>query len=890
MSWITRLRAAFWKGELEENLDAELQFHLEMRTRDFIAAGMQPEAARRRAMQLFGNQTLLKERTRDMDTLAWMETLAQDLRYAVRILRKSPGFATIAVLSLALGIGANTAVFSMLNTLLLTKLPVRDPNGLYQLLVTHRSATHNSFSYTDYRKLHDGFDIFDGVIAWTASNFQIEVNNAPLEVHGALVTGTFYDVLGVKPALGRLIADADDTATGSSGAVLGYSFWERVFGRDPNVIGKVFRVEGTPFTVIGVTPREFSGTEVDYPRDVTLPVNAVKRIWPKNKLLEQTGNYWLRVMVRLKPGTTMKSARPVLRDLWPKLLEADGSRPIDGWTQKLNIEPGSMGVSNVRNEFSDALGILMTLVALVLLIACANISNLLLARAAGRRKEIGVRVALGASRNRLVRQWLTESLVLTGIGGCTGIMLAHWMAQVLLLFLPKGDAGFLEFHLDVRMLLFAAALTSATTLLVGVLPSIQAANLPPGSAMNESARGSSGGRRAWLTRGVVVAQVAICLVLVTGALLFTHSLQNLARSDYGFQRDGLLLVHTNPAKGGFKGDRGSLFFREFLARLNATPGISLASCAFITPLSGGMWWDPAVVPGYVPAQNEMTTIYLNSVSPRYFATMGTPVLEGREFTDADDKSSRPVAVVNESFARRFFHGDALGRKFTVGDGNENEQGTANLEVVGVVANTKYGEPREKQKELVYIAMYQGKIGVSGTIQVRLAPGIRSDSASAEIRKIAGEVGKDVPVEVQPYNDLFRRVLQQDRMVALLSAFFGFLGMTLAFIGLYGVLACAVNARRGEIGIRMALGARRASVIWMILRESLLLASLGAAIGIPVSISASRFVGSYLFGLKPSDPVALVLSTLAILTVAMLAGYLPGRRASSVDPMMTLRSE
>jgi putative ABC transport system permease protein len=333
MSWTKRFRATVRKGKLEDAIDEELQFHLEMRTREFVASGMTVEEARSRARRAFGNRMLRKEETRDMDTIDWIETLLQDLRYAFRILRKSPGFAIVAILSLALGIGANTAVFSLLNTLLLTKLPVRDPDGLYQLIVTHRSATHNSFSYTDYRKLHDGFDIFDGVIAWTASNFQIEVDNVPEEVHGALVTGTFYDVLGVKPALGRLIADSDDTATGSSVAVLGYLFWERVFGRDPNVVGKVFRVEGVPFTVVGVMPREFSGAEVDYPRDVTFPVHAVRHIRPKDKLLEQADTFWLRVMVRLKAGSTMKSARPVLRDLWPKLLEADG--PIDGWTQKL---------------------------------------------------------------------------------------------------------------------------------------------------------------------------------------------------------------------------------------------------------------------------------------------------------------------------------------------------------------------------------------------------------------------------------------------------------------------------------------------------------------------------------------------------------------------------
>src|SRR3984893_6928683 len=316
MSWINRLLGSFRKNRLEDRVNDELQFHVEMRTAEFITAGMAPEEARRQAARLFGNRVLLKERTRDMDTIGWFETLLQDLRYALRMLRKNPGFTAVAVLSLALGIGANTAVFSLLNTLLLTELPVRDPNGLYQLIVTHRSKRDNSFSYTDYRKLHDGFDIFDGVIAWRASNFQVEVNNAPLEVRGALVTGTFYDVLGVKPALGRLIADSDDTATGSSVAVLGYSFWERVFGRDPNVIGKVFRVEGLPFTVIGVTPLEFSGTEVDYPRDVTFPVHAVKRIWPKDRLLEQADNFWLSVMVRLKPGTTMKSAPTGLGGLW----------------------------------------------------------------------------------------------------------------------------------------------------------------------------------------------------------------------------------------------------------------------------------------------------------------------------------------------------------------------------------------------------------------------------------------------------------------------------------------------------------------------------------------------------------------------------------------------
>src|SRR5216683_9736 len=383
MSWTKRLRATFRKGTLEDAIDEELQFHLEMRTREFVASGMTVEDARSRALRVFGNRMLRKEETRDMDTIGWIETLLQDLRYAFRMLRKSPGFATVAVLSLALGIGANTAVFSLLNTLLLTKLPVRDPDGLYQLIVTHRSATHNAFSYPDYQKLRDGFDIFEGVTAWAAPKFEVEVNSTSLPARGAFVTGSFYKVLGVKPALGRLIAPSDDTIGEASVAVLGYSFWERAFARDPNVPGKVIRISGAPFTIIGVTPREFAGAEVDYPRDVTVPVYATKRIWPQSNILDRSSNYWMSVMARLKPGVTMESARPVLRDLWPKLL-----------------------------------------VALVLLIACANIANLLLARGARRRKEIAVRIAMGAGRARLVGQWLTESLLLAALGGCAGVMLA----------------------------------------------------------------------------------------------------------------------------------------------------------------------------------------------------------------------------------------------------------------------------------------------------------------------------------------------------------------------------------------------------------------------------------------------------------------------------------
>src|SRR5260221_138629 len=574
MRWVSklalRLRSLLRRPVVEQELDAELRFHMEQQIAENLAAGMAREEARFAALRAIGGLAQIQEECRSMRRMNFIDNLVQDLRYAVRMLLRSPGFSTVVVLSLALGIGANTAVFSLLNTLLLTKLPVRDPDGLCQLIVTHRSATHNAFSYPDYQKLRAGFDIFDGVMAWSASRFEIEINNSPVETRGAFVTGAFYQVLGIKPALGRLIEPGDDTAGGSSVAVLGYSFWERTFARDPAVVGRILRIHGAPFTIIGVTPAEFAGAEVDYPRDVTIPVQAIKAIWPQNNNLVRSDNYWMSVMVRLRPGVTMQSARPVLRDLWPRLLEADGPRPVDGWTQKLTIQLGASGLSGVRNEFSDALIIVMTLVALVLLIACANIANLLLARATGRRKETAVRLAMGAGRMRLVRQWLTESMLLAALGGCGGVMLAHWITQALLLFLPRGDVGFLAFHLDVRMLLFAAAVSVVTALVFGLLPALHATKAQPGSVMKESSRGSSGGRRPWLARGVVVAQVAVCLVLVIGALLFTRSLQNLSRADFGFRRDSLLLVDVNPAKGGFKGDRATLFFKDFLDRLNRT--------------------------------------------------------------------------------------------------------------------------------------------------------------------------------------------------------------------------------------------------------------------------------------------------------------------------------
>jgi putative ABC transport system permease protein len=816
-----------------------------------------------------------------------MGALVLDVGYALRMLRKSPSFTLVAVASLALGIGANTALFSLVDTLLLKKLPVRDPDGLYQLTVTHRTGTGNDFSYPDFEKLRSSFDLFSGVCAWTMGSASADPGDGPRQVRTALVTGEYYQTLGVSPEIGRLIAPEDDKAGGSGAAVISDAFWRRRFAGSQDVLGKTIRVDKVPLTIVGVTPPDFFGAEVGQYSDITFPVHTYERMNPGRDLLRQASSYWLRVMARLKPGVSPAQARSVLLSVWPRLLEADGPAPVDGWTQKLHIEPGNTGYSAVRLEFSYALLLLMGLMALVLLIACANIANLLLVRATARRQEISVRLALGASRGRLLRQWLTESILLAGLGGALGLLVARWVTALLLLFLPQGGNSFLSFHLNPRVLAFTALLAFLTAILFGLLPALRATRTAPGFILKETGRGLGGGRRGWLTRFVVIAQIAVSLVLVIGAGLFARSLRNLTTMDAGFRRERLLLVDTNPAGAGYKGPRAGAFYRQLLERLASVRGVQSASMSSLTPISGGAWWDPAEVPGYVPAPNETTTVYLNAVSPGYFQTLGTALMAGRDFGARDTAGSPRVAIVNESFARRFFpSADPIGKTFSVARNIDMR----NLEIVGVVKDSRYSSLREKPRELVYLALYQFGDGVGGTIAIRLAPEASAAAASSEIRRAVASLGADIPVEIRRFDEQIGRSLQQDRMVAMLSGFFGLLGLFLAAIGLYGVMAYTVSCRTGEIGVRMALGAGRPAVLWLVLRETLLLAGAGALIGAPAALAASRLVATQLFGLSAADPLTISVSTLTILSVAILAGYIPARRASGVDPTVALRYE
>ena len=887
-----RLRSMLRRSRVEDELGAEFQYHLDRQIEQNLALGRDSQEARFAALRAIEGLELRKEQCRDRREVAFADHLAQDLRFATRMLWKKPAFTLVAVLSLALGIGVNTAVFSLLNTLLLTKLPVREPDKLYQLIAERRTLTSNDFSYANYQKLQSGFTLFDGVTMWDHNEWDFQADQSRFSVHGALVAGNFYEFLGVKPAIGRLIEPGDDTAGGASVAVLGYGFWQRQFSGDPGVLGKVIQIEGSPFTVIGVTPAGFGGAEVDYPRDVSLPVHAVKRYAPRVPYLENPGTFAFSVLVRLKPGITVEAARPVLRELWPRLEEGEAPMSADNWSPKLDIAPGAFGVSRVRTEFSQALVVVMALVALVLLIMCANLASLLLARALGRRKEIAVRLAIGANRWRLIRQSLTEALLLSAVGGAAGLLMASVLSRALLLFLPAADSGFLGFHLDGRVVAFAATATLGTALLFGLLPAFQSVRVPLNVVMSEAGRSQGMGRRSRLARAVVVMQVSVSLVLVIASLLFAKSLRNISTANLGFQRDNVYLMDLDPSRAGIRGEQSDLLYKRILDELNGTPDIAAASISRRAPLTGP-WWDSAAVPGHQLARNEVTTVYLNQVSPAYFRTFGIPVLEGREFTIADDRTARRVAIVNESFVRHFFEGkSAIGRIVNLGYGlafpDEQYSVFRNLEIVGIVANSKYSDPREAQRDLLYIATYQGKLDITGTIEIRMATGVTPSGAESQIRAVVNRLASGLDVHARPYNEVFERSLQKDRMVALLSGLFGALGMVLACIGLYGVMSQSVVARTSEIGIRMTLGAQASQVQRMVLSEALVLIVLGALTGVPLAFAVVRLTGGLLFGVRPSDPQILLGAFSLMVLVGVISAWLPARRASRIDPSVALR--
>ena len=890
MSWLrilaTRVRGIFSRRRLDRELETELRSHLEMAVENNLRLGMTPEDARHAAEREFGGLQQTKEAYRDGRGLPVIETFVRDVRYGGRMLRKSPALTAVAILSLALGIGANTAIFTIIDAIALKMLPVKNPSELVQL-GRYFGAQRGNFSYPWYRQIRDQSHSFADVFAISGGDpCRFRAGTETERVDCQYVTGNFYGALGVTAVIGRVIQPEDDQLGGQPTpvAVLSYGFWKRRFGMDPSVIGRTVFLEKIPFTVIGVTRPEFFGVEAGRELSIAIPMSS-ERLIRLESWLDHTDFNWLSVLARLKPGVSREQARADAGVVFKRLVSQQAGQITDLHErqmilgQTLDVIPAGAGLDRLRQKFSDPLHILMAIVGLVLLIACANIANLLVARAAARQREIAVRLALGAGRSRLVRQLLTESLLMSIIGGALGLLFAWWGSNALVIFMSNGQARILApLTPDARALGFTAAVSILTGIFFGLAPAIRATRVDAGPALKETRSVSPSNR---LGKVLVMSQAALSLVLVVGAVLLGRSLQNLETMNPGFDRSNVLTLDLDAEGGGYKGSRLNDYYQQLLLRIAQVPGVRSASAALIAPIAGGGISNNVEVEGYTARPAEDKEVYVNLVAPRYFETMGTALLAGRDFATTDGKDAAKVAIINQTMARYYFgNANPIGR-------HVNMRGS--LEIVGVVGDAKYLSLREKTPRTLYVPCFQDDLpwGPSVFVRTSLPVGAMARPLGEAVRSLDRNVTLN---QIGSFSQHVEQSLIRERMVALLSSFFCLLALLLASIGLYGVMSYAVVRRTNEIGIRLALGADRLDVLRLVLRETMLPVITGIAIGLPMAMISMRLIRDQLFEVGPSDPWTMCIGVLGITGVAALAGYLPARRAARVDPMIALRYE
>ena len=831
-----------------------------------------------------------------------MQNLWQDLRYGVRTLIKNPGFTAVAVLSLALGIGANTAIFQLLDAVRLRSLPVRAPQELAEVRIQDMTGARGSFSTNFnavtnpvWEQIRDRQQSFSSIAAWGPTSFNLAQGGEARIAKSLWVSGEFFNMLGVSPVLGRVFNAADDTRGCSSpGVVISHPFWQREYGGDANVIGRKITLAHHPFEIIGVTPRSFFGLEVGQSFDLAVPICSEAIVNGKNSRLDSGTTWWLMVTGRLKPGYSVARASNELQGMSASLFQdtlAPNYPPISVKNYlnfKLEALPGAAGYSGLRENYERPLWILLAIGGLVLLIACANLANLLLARSTAREREMAVRQALGASRARLVRQLLSESLLLAVVGAALGALLAQALSKFLVAFISTtGDRVFLDLSLDWRVLAFAALIAALTCALFGLTPALRATRIEPGAAMKSTGRGlTSGGGRFSLRRALVVVQVALSLVLVASALLFSRSLNKLLSVDAGFKQEGILVTGAGYRQLNIAPENRVAFKRNLVERLRAIPGVESAAETNIVPLAGSAWGNDVWADGS-DSSSKMNSL-LSWVGPDYFKTLRTPVIAGREFNEHDAANSTKVAIVNETFANKLFPGaNPLGRRFWI-EATPNDPETA-YEIVGLVKNTKYGDLREDFEPIGFLSIAQEpRPGLGGQFLVR--SNLPQGEVTNGVRRTLGEVNPAITIQFLGFKTMIEENLLRDRLMATLSGFFGVLALLLASIGLYGILSYGVASRTKEIGIRMALGAQSHKVLSLVMREALVLVLIGVVVGVPVVFATTRFASTLLFGLTPTDPVSLGLAGFLMFAVAFLAGYLPARRATKVDPLVALRYE
>jgi predicted permease len=831
-----------------------------------------------------------------------MSSVWQDLRYGLRLLRKSPGFTAVAVISLALGIGANTAIFQLLNAVRLRSLPVRSPNELAEAKIANSdsrsgnfSSSHPSITNPQWEYIRDHQEAFSGVFAWSEDTFNLAKGGQVRPARGMWVSGDFFKVLGVAPVLGRVFTAADDKrGCGTGGVVISHSFWRREFGGATGAVGGKLTLDGQPFEIIGVTPPGFFGLEVGRSFDVAVPICAERTIKGEYSRLDLRHGWWLTVMGRLKPGWTIDQAGAQLAAISPALFQ-ETLPPIynqsgkDNYLKfKLGAFPAGSGVSNLREQYEYSLWLLLGIAGLVLLIACANLANLMLARASVREREIAVRLALGASRGRLIRQLLAESLLLAAIGAVIGAFIAQGLSRFLVSFISQqGRALFLDLSPDWRLLAFMAGLAVFTCILFGLTPAFRATRTTPGAVLKAGGRGLTASReRFGLRRMLVVSQVALSLILLVGALLFARSLQKIMNVDPGFKQDGVLVAELDFSKLKLPKDRRLTYKQDLLDRVRAISGVDSAADAFIVPMSGSGWNDSVEILGSDPIKRGIPMF--NQVTPDFFKTLGSTMVAGRDFNDHDTLTAPKVAIVNESFVRQLLDGhDPIGKRFQV----ETPPGEPALiyEIIGLVKDTKYYNLRENFRPTAFVASSQAKDHDEDS-QLIISSSLPAGGLTAAVRRTILEASPEIDLDFHIFKTQIRDGLLQERLMATLSGFFGLLAVLLATVGLYGVLSYTVAQRRNEIGIRMSLGADRLKILRLIMGDAGILLVIGLGVGLLLSLLGAKAASSMLYGLKPSDPVTITVAIAALGAVGTLASYLPARRAAGQDPMAALRDE
>jgi len=829
-------------------------------------------------------------------------TLLQDVSFALRTFAKSPLFFAVSVLSLAFGIGANTAIFTLTDQVLLRMLPVKNPDQLVMLTAEGRhyggNRGPNRISYPMYQDFRDHNTVFSGMFCFRESDMSLSYGGRTERVSGEMVSGNYFPVLGVTAAIGRLFTADDDKFQGAHPvAVLSYGYWQSRFAGAPAVIGRKLEINGFPFTVIGVSQAGFSGTDPGFAPQVRAPLMMASKLMGDQSLNNRRLR-WVTAFGRLKPGVSISQAKAGIQPFFHQMLRMEVTQKefakaspsmkkafLQMW---MNVLPAANGRSQLRQQFSKPLLVLMATAALVLLIACGNVANLLIARATARQKEIAVRLALGSGRGQIIRQLLVESLLLSIAGGAAGLALAVWADKLLINFLPPSSVPLtLSATPDWRILSFSIGLSLLTGIGFGLLPALQSTRPDIARTLKDQAGSVVGGASNTIRKLLVVGQIALSLLLLIGAGLFIRSLQKLKELDPGFRTTNLLAFKVDPTLNEYKTERTKAFYEHLKQRLDTLPAVEAAALAVVPVIEGDEWDQWVTIDGYSPKTGELPDPHMNFVSPDYFKTLEVSLLAGRDFRRTDALSTPKVCIVNAAFAKKYFGTvNAVGHKIGMGI----DPGTkTDITVIGVARDTKYESMRDEIPTEVFRPYQQLEFATGISAYVRTAQ--NPEQIFLSIRKQMHQLDPNLPVfEMITLEKQMENSLVTERLVAFLSSGFGFLATVLAAIGLYGVIANSVARRTREIGIRMAIGAARVDVLWMVMREVLVLLGIGVAVALPASWIVTRFVRSQLYGIQPADPVSVIAAILGIASVAMLAGYVPARRATQVDPIRALRYE